>query len=209
MLTKNNPFPNNETCNDFEYSLCFENKISKNIDFKSPFASYSLFEYENKSENVVWNLISNVYKTEEESEDEPKNKKKPFPPKKKDDESDVEPEADGDSEIKKNPKTADKKAEISKIESVDTRSAFEQMWSAFAEAIDPKKGALAGEKYDDHSSEHDKKVIAMHKKSEKKYEDDEEDGHTKTFKAGGKDMKQAPARSGADNLSNGDKTPKK
>ena len=42
-------------------------KRSKNIDFKSPFASYSLFEYENKSENVVWNLISNVYKTEEES----------------------------------------------------------------------------------------------------------------------------------------------
>ena len=30
MLTKNNPFPNSETCNDFEYSLCFENKISKN-----------------------------------------------------------------------------------------------------------------------------------------------------------------------------------
>lgn len=45
-------------------------KRSKNIDFKSPFASYSLFEYENTSENVVWNLISNIYKTEEESEDE-------------------------------------------------------------------------------------------------------------------------------------------
>ena len=155
-----------------------------------------------------------VEKDEEESEEEPKDKKKkPFPPKKKDDDSeeepDAEPEADGDSDIKKNPKTADKKAEISKIESVEFRSAFEEMWSAFAEAADPKKGALAGEKYDDHSSEHDKKVIAMHKKSDKKYEDDEEDGHTKTFKAGGKDMKQSPARSGADNLSNGDKTPVK
>jgi len=77
------------------------------------------------------------------------------------------------------------------------------------EAADPKKGALAGEKHDDHSSEHDKKVIAMHKKSEKKIEDNEEDSHNKTFKAGGKDMKQSPARSGADNLSNGDKTPVK
>ena len=30
VLTKNNPLPNNETCNDFEYSLCLENKMSKN-----------------------------------------------------------------------------------------------------------------------------------------------------------------------------------
>jgi len=148
---------------------------------------------------------------EEESEEEPKDKKKkPFPPKKKDEEEpEVEPEADGDSDIKKNPKTADKKAEISKIESVDTRSAFEKMWSEIAESIDPKKGATAPEKYDDHSSEHDKEVIKKHKKSDKKIEDQEEESHDVTFKAGGKDMKQSPARSGADNLSNGDKTPKK
>ena len=148
---------------------------------------------------------------EEESEEEPKDKKKkPFPPKKKDEEEpEAEPEADGDSEIKKNPKTADKKAEISKIENVDFRSAFEEMWSAIAEAADPKKGALAGEKYDDHSSEHDKKVIAMHKKSDKKIEDQEEESHDVTFKAGGKDMKQSPARSGADKLTNGDKAPVK
>ena len=112
---------------------------------------------------------------------------------------------DGEDPIKKNPKTAGKKSEISKIESLDLRSDFEKMWSEMAEAMDPKKGATAPEKYDDHSSEHDKKVIAQHKKSDKKIEDNEEDGHTKTFKAGGKDMKQAPARSGADNLSNGDK----
>ena len=150
---------------------------------------------------------------EEESEEEPKDKKKkPFPPKKKDEdeeEPEAEPEADGDSDIKKNPKTADKKAEISKIENVDFRSAFEEMWSAIAEAADPKKGALAGEKYDDHSSEHDKKVIAMHKKSDKKIEDQEEESHDVTFKAGGKDMKQSPARSGADKLTNGDKAPVK
>ena len=199
---------------DAENDKKFKNRKDKDIDNDGDVDSSD--EYLHKRRKATDDAIDGGKKPakeavedEEESEDEPKDKKKPFPPKKKDDESDVEPEADGDSQIKKNPKTADKKAEISKIESVDTRSAFEQMWSAFAEAIDPKKGALAGEKYDDHSSEHDKKVIAMHKKSEKKYEDDEEDGHTKTFKAGGKDMKQAPARSGADNLSNGDKTPKK
>lgn len=148
-----------------------------------------------------------LYEAQDEEEDD---KKKPFPPKKKDDESEVEPEADGDSDIKKNPKTADKKAEISKIESVDTRSAFEKMWTEIVEAKnDPKKIAADGEKYDDHSSEHDKKVIDMHKKSDKKIEDQEEEGHDVTFKAGGKDMKQSPARSGADNLKNGDKTPPK
>ena len=202
---------------DKENDKKFKNRDDKDIDNDGDVDSSD--EYLHKRRKATDDAIDGgkkpakeaVEDEEEESEDEPKDKKKkPFPPKKKDDESDVEPEADGDSEIKKNPKTADKKAEISKIESVDTRSAFEQMWSEIVEAKnDPKKVAADGEKYDDHSSEHDKKVIAMHKKSEKKYEDDEEDGHTKTFKAGGKDMKQAPARSGADNLSNGDKTPKK
>ena len=118
----------------------------------------------------------------------------------------IDAKDDGEeSPVKKNPKTADKKAEISKIESLDLRSDFEKLWSAFAEAADPKKGALAGEKYDDHSSKHDKEVISKHKKSDKKYEADEEDGHTKTFAAAKAVKKQAPARSGADNLSNGDK----
>ena len=117
----------------------------------------------------------------------------------------IDAKDDEESPVKKNPKTADKKAEISKIESLDLRSDFEKLWSAFAEAADPKKGALAGEKYDDHSSKHDKEVISKHKKSDKKYEADEEDGHTKTFAAAKAVKKQAPARSGADNLSNGDK----
>ena len=117
----------------------------------------------------------------------------------------IDAKDDEENPVKKNPKTADKKSEISKIESVDLRSDFEKLWSAFAEAADPKKGALAGEKYDDHSSKHDKEVISKHKKSDKKYEADEEDGHTKTFAAAKAVKKQAPARSGADNLSNGDK----
>ena len=117
----------------------------------------------------------------------------------------IDAKDDEENPVKKNPKTADKKSEISKIESLDLRSDFEKMWSEMAEAIDPKKGALAGEKYDDHSSKHDKEVISKHKKSDKKYEADEEDGHTKTFAAAKAVKKQAPARSGADNLSNGDK----
>ena len=154
----------------------------------------------------------------DEEEDDVETDKKPFPPKKKKKEDEVEPEpeaepeADGDSDIKKNPKTADKKAEISKIESVDTRSAFEKMWTEIAEAMDAKKAAknaTAPDKYDDTASPNDKKFIDMHKKSDKKIEDGEEAGHDVTFKAGGKTMKQAPARSGADNLKNGDtKSPK-
>ena len=118
----------------------------------------------------------------------------------------IDAKDDEENPVKKNPKTADKKSEISKIESLDLRSDFEKMWSEMAEAIDPKKGATAPEKHDDHSSDHDKKVIAQHKKSDKKVEDQEEKSHDTVFKAAGKDMKQAPARSGADNLSNGDKS---
>jgi hypothetical protein len=89
---------------------------------------------------------------------------------------------------------------------IDLTDSFESLWNAISEAANPKKGALAPEKYDDHSSKHDKEVIAKHKKSDKKIEDNEEDGHTKTFAAAKAVKKQAPARSGADNLSNGDKS---
>lgn len=204
--------------NDAENDKKFKDRKDKDIDNDGDVDSSD--EYLHKRRKATDDAIDGGKKPavkeendeeEEESEDEPKDKKKkPFPPKKKDDESEVEPEADGESEIKKNPKTADKKAEISKIESVDTRSAFEKMWSEIVEAKnDPKKIAADGEKYDDHSSEHDKEVIKMHKKSDKKIEDGEEKGHDVVFKAGGKDMKQAPARSSADNLKNGDKTPPK
>ena len=52
-----------------------------------------------------------------------------------------------------------------------------------------------------------KEFADKHKKSDKDIEDAEEKGHDVTFKAGGKDMKQAASR-GNDNLSNGDKKPK-
>lgn len=57
------------------------------------------------------------------------------------------------------------------------------------------KGATPPEKYDDHSSERDKKIIAQHKKSDKKIEDQEEKGHDDAT-AAGRVTKQAPARTG-------------
>lgn len=106
-------------------------------------------------------------------------------------------------DIKHNDHTSDKKAEISKIESVDTREAFIAMWSELEEAVNPKKGATSPEEIDSKESPKSKEFIAKHKQSDKKIEDNEEDGHDKTFKAGGKAMKQAPSR-GNDNLKNGD-----
>ena len=112
-------------------------------------------------------------------------------------------------DIKHNDHTSDKKAEISKIESVDTREAFIAMWSQIEEAKDPKKGATAPEEIDSKESPKSKEFIAKHKQSDKKIEDAEEEGHDVTFKAGGKTMKQAGARNGTDNLANGDKSPVK
>lgn len=100
-------------------------------------------------------------------------------------------------------------AEISKIESVDTREAFIAMWSELEEAIDKKhkKEATAPEEIDSKESPKSKEFIAKHKQSDKKIEDGEEEGHDMATKAG-RVTKQAPNR-GNDNLSNGDKTPVK
>jgi len=111
-------------------------------------------------------------------------------------------------DIKHNDHTSDKKAEISKIESVNTHEAFLAMWSQIEEAKDAKKDAVAPEEIDSKESPKSKEFIAKHKKSDKSIEDAEEKGHDVTFKAGGKDMKQSPSR-GNDNLANGDKTPVK
>ncbi|WJE87971.1 hypothetical protein YFHUAIHA_CDS0098 [Phage C48C1] len=110
-----------------------------------------------------------------------------------------------DDEIIKKRLDRKRKDPVESLE-IDFSKSFVEMWQEMQEAIDPKKGATAPEKHDDHSSNHDKEVIAKHKKSDKKVEDQEEKSHDTVFKAAGKDMKQAPARSGADNLSNGDKS---
>lgn len=104
------------------------------------------------------------------------------------------------NDIKKNPKTKDGKAEISKIESVDTREAFIAMWSDLEEAKDQKKGATSPEKNDSTASPKTKEVIAKHSQSDDELEDEEEESREITFKAGGKSMKKAGPRNSADKL---------
>lgn len=81
-------------------------------------------------------------------------------------------------------------AEISKI-----GEAFEDLWSALEEAANPKKGATPPEAMDSKESPKSKEFAKAHDKSEKKYEDDEEDGHDKTF-AAARAGKEAPKRPG-------------
>ena len=68
-----------------------------------------------------------------------------------------------DSPVKKNPKTSDAKAEISKIgEGVDTNQAFEVLWSEIEEALNQKKGATEPEKMDSKASGKEKEFVAKH-----------------------------------------------
>ena len=43
------------------------NRSSKDIDFEYVTASYAIFEYEDNTKQITWNLISNICKKEEES----------------------------------------------------------------------------------------------------------------------------------------------
>lgn len=145
-----------------------------------------------------------VKEEDEEESDEPK-KKKPFPPKKDGEEKDSEDKGeeesdDEDEEEKEVPKVAGKKddkkkvasnaktAEISKIgEDIDLTDATTdllKMWESAAKKS--VKGATdTGEEIDSKDSPKSKEFTAAHKKSDKKIEDNEEDGHDKTFKAQG------------------------
>lgn len=101
---------------------------------------------------------------------------------------------------KGNMHTKDKTAEISKID-----EAFEELWAALAEASDAarKKSATPPEGIMDKESPKSKEFAAMHNQSDKKLENDEEDGHVKTFAAarGGPSPKARPG----DNLALGDR----
>ena len=81
--------------------------------------------------------------------------------------------ADDDKKKKdKNPRTSDKTAEISKIgEKVNTKEAFESMWSAMEEAVNQKKGATPPEGMDDKESKSGKDFKAMHKVDAKDHDD--------------------------------------
>ena len=95
--------------------------------------------------------------------------------------------ANGDDEKKKkkngNPKTDDKTAEISKIgESVDElNSMFERLWEA-EHSGKRKQDQNNGEPYDDKESPKSKEFENAHKKSDKKIEDNYDDGVAKTTK---------------------------
>lgn len=152
-----------------------------------------------------YNVESALKEEEDENGDEPK-KKKPFPPKKDGEEKDSEDEDEGeeseeeDEEEKEMPKVAGKKddkkkvasnaktAEISKIgeelDLVDAIKDLHQMWESAAKQ--QKSNATKPEEIDSKDSPKAKEFTSAHKgKSDKKIEDNEEDGHDKTFKAQG------------------------
>ena len=95
--------------------------------------------------------------------------------------------ANGDDEKKKkkngNPKTDDKTAEISKIgEAVnELNSMFERLWEA-EHSGKRKQDQNNGEPYDDKESPKSKEFENAHKKSDKKIEDNYDDGVAKTTK---------------------------
>ena len=104
---------------------------------------------------------------EEESDDEGEEEEAP-----EDDDEEEKPEdpKKDKGDLKKNPKTADKKAEISKIESVKTEEAFKSFWQMAEDLLEKshqKKGATPPEEIDSKESPKSKEFIAKHGKDEK------------------------------------------
>lgn len=104
-----------------------------------------------------------------------------------------------DDKKKKKPaaNSGEKTAEISKIgEKAVSKEDIDHLIDALTEAANPKKDATPPEGLTDKESPKSKEFAKAHDKSEKKYEDDEEDGHKKTFDAASKGTKPAPKRPG-------------
>jgi hypothetical protein len=80
----------------------------------------------------------------------------------KDVEGDKKPADDDKKKKDKNPKTSDNTAEISKIESVNTRESFEELWSVLEQAMNQKKGSTAPEEIDSKASPKEKEFKAKH-----------------------------------------------
>lgn len=81
-------------------------------------------------------------------------------------------------------------------ESVDFDLSTNELISALTEAANPKAGATPPEGLTDKESPKSKEFAKAHDKSDKKIEDNEEDGHKKTFDAASKGTKPAPKRPG-------------
>lgn len=165
--------------NDAENDKKFKDRKDKDIDNDGDVDSSD--EYLHKRRAATDDAIDGgkkpakkEVKEEKDEEEEDPKKKKPFPPKKDDDEEDDDEdemdsddddvESKGEVEDKpdpkkkdKNPRTADKTAEISKI-----GEAFDELWSAMQEAINQKKGATEPEKMDSKASPKEKEFVAKH-----------------------------------------------
>ena len=168
--------------NDAENDKKFKDRKDKDIDNDGDVDSSD--EYLHKRRAATDDAIDGgkkpakkEVKEEKDEEEEDPKKKKPFPPKKDDDEDDDDDEDEMDSddddddveskgEVEdkpdpkkkdKNPRTADKTAEISKI-----GEAFDELWSAMQEAINQKKGATAPEAIDSKASPKEKEFTKAH-----------------------------------------------
>ena len=141
--------------------------------------------------------VESALKEEDDEEGEEK-KKKPFPPKKDSEEKDAEDNGDesedeDEDEEKEAPKVAGKKDDKKKVASNAKTAEISKIGEAAEELIgmlesaakQQKSNATKPEGIMDKESPKSKEFADAHAKSEKKYEDDEEDGHDKTFKAQG------------------------
>jgi len=185
--------------NDAENDKKFKDRKDKDIDNDGDVDSSD--EYLHKKRAATDDAIDggkkpakNVKKESEDEEGEEK-KKKPFPPKKDGEEKDGEDngdESEDEGEEKEAPKVAGKKDDKKKVASNAKTAEISKIGEAAEELIgmlesaakQQKSNATKPEGIMDKESPKSKEFADAHKKSEKKYEDDEEDGHDKTFKAG-------------------------
>jgi len=185
--------------NDAENDKKFKDRKDKDIDNDGDVDSSD--EYLHKKRAATDDAIDggkkpakNVKKESEDEEGEEK-KKKPFPPKKDGEEKDAEDngdESEDEGEEKEAPKVAGKKDDKKKVASNAKTAEISKIGEAAEELIgmlesaakQQKSNATKPEGIMDKESPKSKEFADAHKKSEKKYEDDEEDGHDKTFKAG-------------------------
>lgn len=163
---------------DAENDKKFKDRKDKDIDNDGDVDSSD--EYLHKKRAATDDAIDGGKKPAKKEEDEEDEG---------DDEEEKEaPKVTGKKDDKKKVASNAKTAEISKIgedlDLTDATTDLLKMWESAAKKS--VKGATdTGEEIDSKDSPKSKEFTAAHKKSDKKIEDNEEDGHDKTFKAQG------------------------
>lgn len=162
---------------DAENDKKFKDRKDKDIDNDGDVDSSD--EYLHKKRAATDDAIDGGKKPAKKEEDEDEGD---------DEEEKEEPKVAGKKDDKKKVASNAKTPEISKIgEDIDFTDATTdllKMWESAAKKS--VKGATdKGEEIDSKDSPKAKEFTAAHKKSDKKIEDNEEDGHDKTFKAQG------------------------